>query len=607
MNPPDCDVRMNADTRPTRILGELRRRVLGWMLLISIAPLTVMALQGYHCGMQAITETTHQHLLSVVQARSSLITAWLRQREAELDVLAASPSIARCCAHFAQLSDAEITAETSMLLRAVEKGLGTYDLLCVYDGGWNVVARSHASHEKEAVVIPAQIRAKIEAGETFVIESPHMNSGGTMGFYLAKAIANHSGERVGAIIADLNITRGLSSLVQERAGLGATGKTFILDKDNQILTEPLPGEAMVTRPYTREMTSALSAAERPSSIGEYTDYRDERVLYTTAYIPTVDWLLVLELDKREANAWLDTLARRAGETGLATLVALVIVALWISNRLGRPLAELARVAQRIRSGATEERLGPMSGAEAEEVRQAFNEMLDDLREKQQQLIRAATLAYVGQLTSSIVHEMRNPLSSIKMNIQALKRKVQEESTYSELAEIADSQVRRVETMLDELLQFGRPVELHREPTSFKELSVLALTVVKDTAAASSVLIRVEDHTGGVTTRLDREYVCRALTNLLTNAIQASPANSEVRLVGRVAGDKQRSVIEVYDCGVGISNDGRERLFLPFFTTKSNGVGLGLANAKKIVELHGGGISATNNAERGSVFTVTLPL
>ncbi len=332
-----------------------------------------------------------------------------------------------------------------------------------------------------------------------------------------------------------------------------------------------------------------------------------RILRSAAAVPGTGWLLGAEADPDEALAWLGTLRRRAIATGTITLVLLVGVAYGIARALGRPLRELARVASHVRGGRTEERLGPMRGAEAEAVRRAFNRMLDDLREKQRELVRSATLASVGELSSSIVHEMRNPLSSIKMNLQALRPLAESDPGYRELADIAWDQLGRVECMLDDLLKYGRPVELHDEPITFRELADSALPVVADAARVKGVRIDVDDGLDGHRFEVDREQMTRALTNLLLNAVQAAPPGGEVRFSAHPHAEDGRVVIEVADSGPGLAREAADRLFRPFFTTKPDGTGLGLANVKKIVELHDGTVSAGNRPGGGAVFAVTLPV
>lgn len=585
---------------PKRVRGELRRSLLGWMLLVSLAPLLLMAAQGYHCGMQAVVEKNDEHIRSILDGRRAITKEWFDQRFAELDVLASAPSIVRCCAHYSQLSEAEIETETTVLLHAVQRGVRAYDHLGVYGRDWTRIAMTENPGDASTAP-PEEIRRALEAGEEWAFTQPHANADGSVGVWLAKALFDGSGQRIGAILGDINITRGVAPLLQERAGLGATGKVYLATASGALITKPLANEPAETLAAPVDLHAQPEAA-----IHSAMDIYGRPVLRAATTMTRPGWNIVVEIDEAETSAWLDTLAWRTALTGAITIVVLLVISFWISDRLGRPLGELARVAQRIRAGHTSERVGPVGGAEADQVRQAFNAMLDTLREKQQALIQAATLASVGELTSTIVHEVRNPLSSIKMNLQALEKRVEGDGAYEELAQIAASQVRRLEAMLDDLLQYGRPVEPRLATVRFSDLSNAAFAVAASRAQTRNVTLDAQDATNNAAFYADPELLCRALSNLLLNAIDASPQGGSVILRGALDPAREQILIDVLDAGEGLAPESRDRVFQPFFTTKAEGAGLGLANVKKIVELHHGAVQARNRPEGGAVFSIQLP-
>jgi signal transduction histidine kinase len=595
-----------AERVPTRVVGELRRHVFGWMLLVALVPLAVMAAEGYLYGKQAIVQKTEEHLTSVLMSRRALVDQWVQQRFAEVNILAASPSIARCCRHFRALSEAEIESETTVLLDAVCRGISAYEHLGVYDASWNLIAASGSTPVSSMGPAPDELKTKIAAGDGTFVGMPTLDENGEVLLHVGRTIGM-SGGKVGALYAAINITKGLTPLLQDRSGLGETGKTYLASEDLYFLTEPLnDGHSLALKKRVPELASIPRDAALV--VRRYEDYLGNGVVYVFSQLEQPNWVLVAEMDVSEANEWLNVLARRAAITAVVTILALLVVATWISNRLGRPLAELAQVAQRIRAGHVEERLGPMRAAEAEEVRNAFNQMLDELRVKQQELVRTATLAYVGELTTSIVHEMRNPLSSVKMNLQALKRKVGDDPKYVELAEIATSQAQRLETMLDDLLQYGRPLQLKPESITFSGITHRVLPLVEEHTRSKSIIVKVEDNTDNSMVHADPEYMCRALTNLLTNAVQASSEGASIVVRGDVLnGASKRFSIAVLDSGTGLSSEVQHHLFKPFYTTKPGGTGLGLANVRKIVEMHGGSVRAENRPAGGTEFTVTLPM
>ncbi len=577
--------------------GSLTRRVLGWMLVVSLLPLFIMAYQGYHCAGQALVEQTQTHLDAVVASRSHLIGQWLHARKADVELLA-------------DVFGAGVTKPERYLGQFRDHAPGMA-WVAVYDDAGRVVA---SSAETNSVITELADATRAATGAGIASWSwTEPNGRRYLGYAGRVAYSSDGGQATEGshgsyVAAALDLSRSLDQLLADQNGLGLEGRLYAVDSDLTILSDPMRdgGTAQGAKADPAIPHQAMGHVHTEHAMFHILPFRPE-LLRSVARVPGYDWFVVAEADPQEALAWIDTLRTRATVTGLVTLAVLLVVTVGIARSLGRPLRELGRVAQRVRSGRTEERLGPMKGTEAEEVRQAFNQMLDELREKQRELVRAATLASVGELSSSIVHEMRNPLSSIKMNLQALRLQVASDPGYRELAEIASEQVHRVESMLDDLLKYGRPVELHRQPTTFRELADAALAVVGDAARTRGIDIRVEDALNGQSVHVDREQMCRALTNLLLNAVQALPEHGRVVFSGRCDEASERVVIDVCDNGAGFSQETEERLFKPFFTTKPNGTGLGLANVRKIVELHDGAVSASNHPGGGACFTVTLPV
>ncbi|HET98723.1 MAG TPA: PAS domain S-box protein [Desulfurivibrio alkaliphilus] len=225
------------------------------------------------------------------------------------------------------------------------------------------------------------------------------------------------------------------------------------------------------------------------------------------------------------------------------------------------------------------------------------------------LAKTAALAAIGELTSSIAHEMRNPLSSIKMNAKMIQRMVEgRDATVAELAEISSQQSLRLEKMLNDLLSYGKPLTLQISRTTTSALLNGALTAVRQEIVAKEVNIEVVDQTDQRSLLLDLELMTQALSNLILNAVQWSPAGETVKITARFIEEEyaSRLLFEIRDKGPGINPEKIRRLFQPFFTTRQGGTGLGLATVRKIVEYHGGTVSAENLPEGGALFQLTIP-
>ncbi len=248
-------------------------------------------------------------------------------------------------------------------------------------------------------------------------------------------------------------------------------------------------------------------------------------------------------------------------------------------------------------------------AQAAEIR-TLNAQLDaENTQIKAELREAERLADIGKITSSLSHEIRNPLSATKMNLQILSKSGHLSDDDRPHLELALDEVIRLEGMLSELLDFARPLFLKKKPCQINTVLTTNLKLLavkfeqKDVSIVSSFDPEIPEF------QADGEKLSRAFINLLLNALEVSETGGTVWVTSRAVKDTHSPGVEVLieDEGPGIPQAQMPDIFKPFFTTKSKGTGLGLTNVKHTIEAHEGRVDVSNRPSEGAAFRVWIPV
>jgi signal transduction histidine kinase len=230
----------------------------------------------------------------------------------------------------------------------------------------------------------------------------------------------------------------------------------------------------------------------------------------------------------------------------------------------------------------------------------------NLNEAEAAVRRSDRLAALGQLSAGLAHELRNPLGTIRASAEMLSRSVPADNEVArEVAGFIASEVDRSNSLVTRFLDFARPLQLKLAPADLGEVLDRAVALVERDAPQHRVTVYKNYSPDLAPFPFDAELMERVFYNLLLNAAQASEEGGAITLkTRRLDGTAEVAVI---DRGPGIDAKIREQIFNPFFTTKSNGVGLGLAIVSKIVDEHGGRMAVESEPGKGSIFRVFLPI
>jgi signal transduction histidine kinase len=226
-----------------------------------------------------------------------------------------------------------------------------------------------------------------------------------------------------------------------------------------------------------------------------------------------------------------------------------------------------------------------------------------LKETQEKLIKSERLAAIGQVASMVGHDLRNPLTGIAGATYYLKKKLGPEAdkTTTEMLVLIEKDIEHSNKIINDLLEYSREIRL-------ESTEITPKSIMKDTLSLVQVPddIHVLDFTQDEPKIMaDAEKMKRVFINIIKNAIDAMPKGGNLTIKSKESDGKVE--ITIADTGTGISKDNLEKIWMPFFTTKAKGMGLGLPICKQITEAHGGSISVESKLGKGTTFAITIPV
>jgi C4-dicarboxylate-specific signal transduction histidine kinase len=333
------------------------------------------------------------------------------------------------------------------------------------------------------------------------------------------------------------------------------------------------------------------------------------------------------------------------------LFLVLLIALEFERSLSRPLLELVTVAEKISSQKNlKVRAKQISEDEFGRLTKVFNNMLDSINETnmelleskaiveqrvqertddlaktnhllqdeinekekknqqllmlQQQLARQERLASVGQVSSNIAHELRNPMAAIRNSVYFLRKNLHAEGKTKEHLDIIDQQLSASDQVIERLLDITKGKELFLKSINLEKACVEAIEVIDST---NQIDFSFKSSLGKVRPRVDKLLFRQILANIFLNSVQSTPENSLTKIQVQAMVKSEQIEVRITDNGEGISKDIIARVFNPLFTTKKDGFGLGLSLCKDLISRHGGEIAITESSSSGTVIQIKIPI
>jgi signal transduction histidine kinase len=233
-----------------------------------------------------------------------------------------------------------------------------------------------------------------------------------------------------------------------------------------------------------------------------------------------------------------------------------------------------------------------------------------LQRSRDRLLVAEKLASVGRLAAGVAHEIRNPLTAMKMWLFSIQEAVQGNAELRRKLGVVAEEIARLESIVRDFLEFSRPSPLHRQPQDVGGVLDQTLELLGPRFQGEKIMIVYTPRPALPPVMVDAAQLKQVLLNLLGNAADAMAGGGEIRITSNAEKDadgRPMVVVRISDAGPGMPQDIQCRIFEPFFTTKENGTGLGLCIAAQVMARHGGGLVLESSTDKGTTFAIWMPV
>ncbi len=624
------------------IKKKISRQLFFFILVLAIVPLALISFRFYYLARQELESTSFMHVDTVARDYASHVRMWLNERKRDISILSKLPSVRYLCFRHRARRNLEAVFRhpddlLDDILNLISKQFSCFYRIYILDRRGEVVATTGASSPSFTRDIK-RLHLNMVGSEKGVFPGDiHFHKGLGWFINLVLPIKNRGGsadDLIGYVVADMEISHSLEKLKGKGIGLGKTGEIYIVNETGIPITRLKYGvsdsdvydqkEALVRT----EAITKLLRREKGTSI--YKNYAGNRVVGSYLWIPELNIGVVAEISTGEIMKPLDRLKFSTMVTLAVLLFFCALITYYVSKHVSEPIVSIARTAKEIAGGDLERRLHIRSSNEIGQLANTFNSMADqlsrtikELKEKeasirkaykelkaaQTQLVQSEKMAAIGELVASVVHEMRNPLSSIKLNLQIIGRELDKRTRTYEHYKIAIDQVSHLDKMFTELLDFSKPIIVDKVPVLPGDLVDMALKQMREKFAARQIEIVRRLNNDLPAIEVDVDKILQVLINIFNNALDAMGDGGKIKVETRLSRDNTDTVLEliVSDNGSGIPEHQIEHIFSTFFTTKKRGTGLGLAIVRKIMEAHHAKIQVKSKVGEGTTIILGFPV
>ncbi|RJQ75543.1 MAG: HAMP domain-containing protein [Desulfobacteraceae bacterium] len=596
----------------------LKTKLVVLFLALALAPLAIVGAFSIHITGELIVNLVLRQLENVAADKAAILDRWVGERKSDLQVIAGTSIL--------KTMDPQ---QIAPYLNLVGQHYGVYkDITVVDNAGERVFSTNGIStpagsvpwnHAADAPLLPSAITyLPNETESTFQIAAPIRSNDDIQGMVFG-TVGTHN-----IIYSILNVS------------LGQTGECYLVDKDGTFLAHKEPHRILAENiSQSDSFKNIFGVRDRTKT---YLDYRGIEVLGTSKKVGATDWYLVVEQDRAEAFHSVTVLKRTIFFTVLLCVSSAFLITWIISYHVVRPIRALSRSAHNLADAQFDS--GKIKMDRQDEIGmlyRAFEDMARKVRERQDSLEQEVNLkdaelketdlilkqikviaersekfAAIGRLGAAVAHEIRTPLTSLKLFLESVEAEIAISQEYEEDFEVAMSQIRRIEGAINRFLEYSKPQELNISKVCVPELIEESVSMIRPMANKQESALAVTVEGGLPEIDADQKFLEETLVNLMVNALEAMGAKGQLFVSAgkdrcRFSEKDQNCIrIDVRDTGPGISDVHMHMIFDPFFTTKASGTGLGLPLVLNTIQRHGGAVHVRNQEGGGAVFSIFLP-
>ncbi len=300
----------------------------------------------------------------------------------------------------------------------------------------------------------------------------------------------------------------------------------------------------------------------------------------------------------------------SGSAVLMILFLGIILTFFLWHDILDPIRKLALETDRQNSTQNDRDEVKTLSRHVHDLKKTYNETQSELEKSREHLLQSEKLALVGKLAAGTSHSIRNPLTSVKMRLFSLSRSLDLDSDQKEDFDVISKEISHIDTIVQNFLEFSRPPRLMLQSVSPSDVVDQAIQLLQHRLESYEVFIKIQRKEPLPLVQADPEQLKEVLVNIIINACEAMGRGGSIVIYEEAVIERETfrsAVIRISDNGPGIPDTVQSKVMEPFFTTKDEGTGLGLSIASRIVQEHGGRLNIKSKEDKGSTFSIMLPL